>query len=636
MRHGRTGIVTAAGRRTAVFLAVCLLYFRYRLEPHLLSCAGSIVRVFLYGTDPLWTRDQLALPAGPLVLGCNWLGSWLYLPWVGPLLMTGAVAGLMLVTQQVADRLAGRRVAGVRFGPALLAVVIFNSQHLQLVVVLAVVLAGAAAAIYLRLPESKVGWRAAWVGVSLPLLLYLGAGSCLIMLACVVAIEWRSEQRRLLALLAIVYGEALPWLLTVLKTDRPIASTYLDLIPLSRLDGVVAVAVATLWLFLPVMAWWLPSRAALPVKEHRYGWPALALSMLLAGWLGFNPYLRELLLFNYAYQHHDWPRVVALAEAMPPERQGPFVAYAYLRAKYETGRLPEDMLRIRQSRYSLFLHANPNDGVNVVELRTQSYLLLGDQTLQLGLINEAEHDALEAIEVYGPAPQALETLAKVYLVKGWHAAATVVLQNLRVVPGWRRRAETWLAVAAAERATAGASGCAMPVDDAGCPAPLADVEPAIAEAVAEVSRLRSVRQRVDRRKLITKFPEAATDLLTSNPSNRMAFEYLMTCYLLDARPDIAIHELPRLQGLGYRRMPTLYQEAVLVYETVTGNQVDRCGYTIESAVRERFERFLKACDIDADELTSLVEGEYSPTPALRHEFGDTYYFYLVFRGSGLR
>jgi len=271
---GRIAEGSAPRWRTVVFLAACLLYFRYRLDPQLLHDSGTIVRLAVFGLDPLWLRDQLALPAGPLVLGCNWLVQWYYLPWVGPWMMLASVACLMAVTQGFADSLAGRRVAGVRFLPALLAVVLYNSQHHQLVVVLAVAVAGLAALGYVRLPDNLVQ-RGIYLLLALPSLLLVTAGAYLILLACVVFVEWRSERRRLLALLAIVYGEALPWLVTILLYDRPIASAYLDLLPISKIDTVIALAVVILWTLLPLLAIGLTRIAGRPVRARAWGWPGL-------------------------------------------------------------------------------------------------------------------------------------------------------------------------------------------------------------------------------------------------------------------------------------------------------------------------------------------------------------------------
>ncbi len=285
---GRIAEGSAPRWRTVVFLAACLLYFRYRLDPQLLHDSGTIVRLAVFGLDPLWLRDQLALPAGPLVLGCNWLVQWYYLPWVGPWMMLASVACLMAVTQGFADSLAGRRVAGVRFLPALLAVVLYNSQHHQLVVVLAVAVAGLAALGYVRLPDNLVQ-RGIYLLLALPSLLLVTAGAYLILLACVVFVEWRSERRRLLALLAIVYGEALPWLVTILLYDRPIASAYLDLLPISKIDTVIALAVVILWTLLPLLAIGLTRIAGRPVRARAWGWPGTALGLAVAARLGYVP-----------------------------------------------------------------------------------------------------------------------------------------------------------------------------------------------------------------------------------------------------------------------------------------------------------------------------------------------------------
>jgi len=630
--------VTAARLRTAGFLVACLFYFRYRLDPQLLTHAGSVVRLFLFAIDPLWLREQFAMPAGPLVVASNWVGNWFFIPWLGPVVMTAKIAALMAIGQALADRLAGRRVAGVRFVPALLAVVIFNSQHFQLVVIAAAILPGLAAVGYLALPESRPLWRVLYAAAALPLLLIVTAGGFLIFLAVVVFAEWSNPQRRVIGLLAIVYGEALPFVFAVAWHERPVGTTYLDLAPISRIDGVVPLAVVLLWLVWPMMTLAVPRLAARELPPRPWGWPALAVAMLAAGWLGYDLGLAEILKYTDAVQRQDWPRVIAMAEAMPRQKQGPYSGYAYIRAKYETGRLGEDLFRITQSRYSLMAHSNPEAGIALVDLRAQSYHLLGDLTLQLGKVNEAEHDALEAIEIYGPIPEALVALSKVYLVKGWYEPAAIMIRNVRPVPGWRHQAEVLagalVRLRAAAPATDQAGRCGEPVSEA-CPDPaLPNAE--VDAAVAEIERLRAVRQRIDRREAVFYFPEATTDLLRSNPSNRMAFEYLMAYYLLDARPDLMVEQFHWMPHLGYRRMPTLYQEAAVVVEALMGEPVDLYGYSIDPEVRQRFEQFLRTCGVDADELPALVRAGRNPSPELWQSFADTFFYYFVFDDSGLQ
>jgi hypothetical protein len=54
-------------------------------------------------------------------------------------------------------------------------------------------------------------------------------------------------------------------------------------------------------------------------------------------------------------------------------------------------------------------------------------------------------------------------------------------------------------------------------------------------------------------------------LLKRNPRNKMAFEYLMACYLVTGQVDKIVANVGKLREFGYERIPPLYEEAILIY-----------------------------------------------------------------------
>ena len=65
------------------------------------------------------------------------------------------------------------------------------------------------------------------------------------------------------------------------------------------------------------------------------------------------------------------------------------------------------------------------------------YPQLGAQDLELGLVNEAEHQAHEALEVLGPLPVVLRRLAEINCLKGRPEVARVFLNALARDVIWR-------------------------------------------------------------------------------------------------------------------------------------------------------------------------------------------------------
>jgi hypothetical protein len=113
-------------------------------------------------------------------------------------------------------------------------------------------------------------------------------------------------------------------------------------------------------------------------------------------------------------------------------------------------------------------------------------------------------------------------------------------------------------------------------------------------------------------------------LLLSNPRNRMAFEYLMTHYLLNLQLDQIVQELWRLDLLGYAEIPRHYEEALLLYQKLhAGTPLDLKGRQIRPETVQRFQRL--------DSLMASNQGRTAGIePILASEFGDSFWFFYMF------
>jgi hypothetical protein len=122
--------------------------------------------------------------------------------------------------------------------------------------------------------------------------------------------------------------------------------------------------------------------------------------------------------------------------------------------------------------------------------------------------------------------------------------------------------------------------------------------------------------------------EALALLLEHNPSNKMAFEYLMACYLLTDKVDEIAANAPSLRSLGYREVPTLYQEALAIHCGSLGRPVDPSALGISVETLQRYEKFVR-----------LVGAMQTPNRqavlnTLVRDFGTSYLFYCSFGHIG--
>ena len=70
----------------------------------------------------------------------------------------------------------------------------------------------------------------------------------------------------------------------------------------------------------------------------------------------------------------------------------------------------------------------------------------------------------------------------------------------------------------------------------------------------------------------------------------MAFEYLMSHYLLSCQLDEFALNIRRLDDFDYPAIPRVYEEAILVYTAASGKQIDLNGRRIRPETLERFQR----------------------------------------------
>jgi hypothetical protein len=109
----------------------------------------------------------------------------------------------------------------------------------------------------------------------------------------------------------------------------------------------------------------------------------------------------------------------------------------------------------------------------------------------------------------------------------------------------------------------------------------------------------------------------------------MAFEYLMACHLLNGRVDRIAANVKRLKDLGYDRIPTLYEEAILIHSEIAGQTPSLAGYSISQETLQRYRMFVQ-----------VLGGMQTPNrqAAFAHlvrEFGTSYFFYYSFGRVGI-
>ena len=249
----------------------------------------------------------------------------------------------------------------------------------------------------------------------------------------------------------------------------------------------------------------------------------------------------------YSAEREQWADVLTYARRLPPvgclERvsgqPGPVpswrVAGADVRVSSGGGRRPTLTLQFE----------------SLTATAQRVPLECGDILFDLGRINESQHMAYEALELFGERPHTLQRLVYLHAIKGEPDAARrflAVLERSLVHRRWAR-------------------DCLQQLD--------ADPTLAGVPVVASRRALMVERDFTGRLDLETMLGQ----LLERNPRNRMAFEYLMAYYLLTRRIDKMVANLHRFDDFGQARLPRHCEEAIVIHLDDDRLASDRSGRT---------------------------------------------------------
>jgi len=303
---------------------------------------------------------------------------------------------------------------------------------------------------------------------------------------------------------------------------------------------------------------------------------------------------RSLLRVNYFARHHMWSELLEESRRVPPNRYSIYVNCDVNRALYHTQRLSSELFSYPQhgSRSLLLM----DDGAAPPVEMTRRSIRQAEVRYEMGLINQAEHFAHEALEQAGYCPAAMQRLALVNLVKGQPEAASVFLRALSGDFLYREWAQHYLRLSADGRRLA--------------------VDPEIR------------RQRALMLKKNTFGQATPLTLFEENKQNHMAFEYLMAFSLLEGQHFPVVHNLEYLDTFDYPEgsIPRHYEEAILLHARITGTIADLHGRRIRPETVSRFQDFLERSQTLGPDPAAVLE-------ALYEDFGNTYYYYYLWLRS---
>ena len=546
------------------------------------------------------------------------LSHYFFYGWAGALMMT-AIAWLVCKLTDMLLGGAGIRLRLVRFVIPSIILIQYGKYHHYAAYCLSLLFVMILFYIY-----SKISVRHAWHGLTLfssfSVIIYVVAAKAYLVFAglCVI-FEVLKNRRFSLAISEVCMGMLIPSLVGVSIYQADFIGACHYVLPLEKSPihenaniGEIHLLLFSLLFFLPALSLFLllkPTQRLLTQKPHRQDkgrekntlrWVEMFIVVsvvVLAFFVTCDSDARRQLRIAYFSSQRKWEELLREARRYKAEEYDMFLCHEVNRALYHTGRLGDDMFAYPQHPSALVLQlgkrAKPKNLLRSYAKRTHTLY-------EMGHINYAEDAAYDAVAVLGYFPEGLKTLCLTSMIKGQTDASLVYLNALKKDPIYRNWANRYLT--------------------------LIKNDPFLSKDKA-IQRMRSLMPAADTVSSPRNMQEFLAPLLESNANNRMAFEYKMADYLVKKKLDGIVENLQHLDDFDYQEIPRHYEEAIVIYQSVTGKTVDLAGRQISQETRGRFAGFARIAN-------RYGPNKWAALGELSESYTDSYFFYFSYVQAG--
>lgn len=607
--------------RSLIFFVLFYLYLWFVVDLRLIyNCTEVITNFPVFYRGWAFFCGFLSHPGGLVEYTGAFLSQLFYISWAGALVVTIQAWLMSVCIGCILKAVNLSHLCLLRFMPPILLLITYTQYTYHFITIMAFLVTLVFVCLYLRITYSLTSntSRLIVVLVLSVILQAIAAGAYLLFAAVCAMYELLFRRQCLLGLLYLLSAVVIPYVEGVLIFGVSIIDAYSNLSPLSwkilsfdnRRELIVIIYILYLLLPLTMLAsvFWqiiqnskitnrlnpLPAKMKFNINSQVLKWIIESLVLLaIASTAVFFSYDKEkktVFVTDFYARQRMWPQLLRAARCYPDNY---FVVNAVNRALYHTGRLSYDMFSWPQNPHTLFLSTKKYEHTSCK--KSGIYL-------DIGLLNMAENALTESLEGLGERPSILKGLALINMVKANYDSAGIYLGALSKTLFYDDWANNYLE--------------------------LLKSDPDLSEN-KEIKRLRSVCMEKDYGfTSLNNIEVILLQLLEKNRQNRMAFEYLMSWYLLNGRLDKFVQNLDRLDDFGVSQFPRLYEEAMLIYVFSVRKPVNLLGRQISAESRQRFDGFNQI-------LNDYKKNKQAAYNKLAKDYGDSYFFYYVYRRQGM-
>jgi len=586
---------------TAVLSSFYFAYVLLRIDPKLIYQSQEPV----FFLDRHFFNEFFSYPGGLNELISGFFSQFFYYSWPGALLLVLVFASVSLNTKLLVRSISvNRPILYLHWIPSVFLLTLHSNYKFPLFLTLGVLWILLAVNIYIRLAPSKTILRLLLFLILLALLYYITAGQAFIFSLVAILYEVLHRRKIILPSLYILSAALLPCLgasTIFIMHIRDAYTMHLTSYNSYRLPQPLWVLYA-LFAFMIILAaferryvrigqenannFWgkFLYRRSIPMRFFQ----GIALLLLIAvtAMYSYDKKEKEFLLIDSYARHRQWDKVLDMAQKGLPINN--IVQCQVNRALYHSGLLCDKMFGVAQ----LF----GGNGLFMLEsMRATFPLQHSDVFFDLGLVNESEHWAYEAVIVNGDTAWNIQSLVLVNLLKQKRGIAEKYLKLLEKTiwhKAWAAEYRKYL------------------YDD---------------HDFWKHPQFRYLKSAMPESNFLVSptEPELSLEELLANTKNKMAFEYFMAYCLLEGQIGRFIEHLDRLNYFGYPAIPRHFEEAMLIYNQLTGGKgISLPGKSISEETIRKF-----------DDFNRIRAKHKSNKEAMYRElmkYRDTYWFYGLY------
>ena len=588
---------------STILLSLCFLYLFFRVDPKLIYQSQEPVFFF----DSHFMADFLTEPGGLNDVVSRFFSQFYYKTWTGTLLLLLVFSLIAWNTKQLLHKFGRKQPLLYLYWIPLIFLTAQQSDYkFPLVFTIGILWTLIFANIYVRVsPSNRVSHFFFFI-ILFTLLYYLAAAQAFLFTIIIIIYEVFNNRRIAWPILYAIFAAILPYIYASILFIMSIRDAYR--LQLSFYDGYSVTWLSwALYAFFPIaLLFKAIERKYEPVRDKKkndllakifynpsklqrcvQGIVFLALFVFISLTF-FDQSKKSFLQIDYYARTGEWQKLLDLVKVGRSQRS--IVESQAYRALYHTGRLCEKLFSYTQhfGGDGLFMH-------NSLFMRFPSQH--SDLFFDLGLVNESEHWAYEALSVNGETVWNLQRLVLVNILEeNWDVTSRYLDKLAKTI--WHR---SW------------ATAYLKALSDSG--------------TILNHPQFRYIQNVMpDSDFLVSPFePERCLEELLQSSGNRMAFEYYMANCLLNGNIGQFVKQLYRLNELGYQKIPRHFEEAILIYIQLTGRKdINLPGRKISEETARKFADFnqiLKKNDNNMDR--AHIE--------LLKKYRDTYWFYALYR-----